>query len=414
MRDVGSPDSFINMGFYFMVAACLQRRVWTSSNERPLFPNPYYVLCGPPGIGKGMVLKPIEKMLKSFRTEGAPKSIDDANDAQYMAVPVAASSITYEQLTRVMAKSVRRINYDKVDEQGRKALGIYTHASLCFCLEEMSSLFRKKAEDVAKFLLVAFDSGDYDYETKNNGQDRIRKCCLALIGGTTPSFMEQSFNDAILTDGWSSRTIFIYEHFNRFDEMFIPESTPEQAEARDRVQKHLEKLTHLYGFVDFSDDAKVFLETWWAEIGLPAKYAAEPKMQHYFARKKAHILKLCMAIHFSECPRIEPMTVATAERAIAILADLEKRMPNALSAGVKNPLAIVQKKIVEILSKAPEYMKTYSELWKMLNEDARELELKEAIRTLVAHKKIETVIKNSEIHHRLTALGATDLVKRKV
>ncbi len=412
MRDVWSPDSFINMGFFFMVGATLQRRVWTSSNERPMFPNNYYVLCGPPGIGKGLVLKPITDVLKSFKVENAPKDTEAGNEAAAMAIPVAASSITYEKLCQVMAKSVRRINYPKLDDQGRPAVGIYTHSSLAFCLEEMSSLFRKKAEDVAKFLLIAFDSGDYDYETKNNGQDRIRKCCLSLIGGTTPSFLEQATNDALMNDGWSSRTIFIYEHFNRFESMFLPEPDAEQKQALVEIRNHLEKLTKLYGFIDFSEDARAYLETWWTTEGLPAKYAAEAKMQHYFARKKVHLMKLAMAIHFSENATIFPMTVATCERAVQILKDLEKRMPQALAAGIKNPLARIQKTIVQMLVKAPEYRMPYSELWRLMTEDAREVELKEAMRTLCAHKKLEQLNIAGITWYQLTPLGATDLVER--
>jgi len=195
MRDVTSPDSFVDMGFYYMINAALQRRVWVQPEHSALFPNLYLILVGAPGIGKGLVLKQVSSFLKYHKLKDIDKSEEELEkerllygetiqeakvsvtesaspngkintDIDPLLFPVAAEATTYEALLRAYTKILRTHKLPTGEtHQFCNIQGVYLHKSLCFCLEEISSLFQKNANKVADFLLAAYDCGDYTYET---------------------------------------------------------------------------------------------------------------------------------------------------------------------------------------------------------------------------------------------------------
>ena len=69
LREVTSPQSFIDFGFVYLVSSYLQRRVWTNADHQKLFPNVYIILVGDPGIGKGLVIKPVTEFLKGHKLD---------------------------------------------------------------------------------------------------------------------------------------------------------------------------------------------------------------------------------------------------------------------------------------------------------------------------------------------------------
>lgn len=384
MKDITSPQSFIDFGWYYTVAAALQRRVWCGPEHKPIFPNIYVILVAPPGVGKGLVIKEVEYLLRYHYLEdpNAPaKAAPDANvttvdphvvaainAANYaqatngemkrtmkkpLLIPLAANATTFEALVRSMTKATRRINYMKHDEKlGKNVLQIYTHCSLAFCLEEISSLFRRHTEDVANFLLQAYDCGNYEYDTKTQGNDEIHRCCLNFFGGTTPVFMESTFNDKLLNDGFSSRTWFIVEQRNRFDKLLIPPLSPEQTEARAHLAEHVKRLSKLYGHIEYETEAWKWLEHWWEQPDRP-RANKSPKLDAYYGRKNIHSQKLAQILHFSEdadmnehgAP-LRKITLATVKRAVALLDEREESMHLALNFEGNNPLATVGKKMM--------------------------------------------------------------------
>src|SRR5437899_153738 len=64
-----SPDCYIDFSFYNMIAAALQRRVWTGPKHSPLFANHYTILVGEPGVGKGLPIKEVTKIIKYHKLQ---------------------------------------------------------------------------------------------------------------------------------------------------------------------------------------------------------------------------------------------------------------------------------------------------------------------------------------------------------
>lgn len=379
-----APNSFIDFGFYYLIAAALQRRVWLGSESRPLFPNIYVMLVGRAGIGKGIVIKPVSKILKYHKKsllkhqeslkektelelaieklEGATfdsgvKAPSKKREADDMLIPIAPDATTYEALCASLAGAFRAINFTRPD--GKK--GVYGHSSLAFTSEEAGALFRKKTEDVVNLLLQAYDCGDYTKETKTQGCDYIKKCCLNFLAGTTPDFMQQIFNDDLINQGFSSRTFFIFAINNRKYVWQTGEETEEQKQAERDLIAHVLNLTKLYGQMSFDAEANEYLRNWWeqeqVENLMTWRKNVSNKLDAYYARKDIHFKKMCIIIHLSEIS-IDPNNLAATDMVIkmptvirvkTILEEAEASMHYALQLSSNNPLAPVTRKVIKHL-----------------------------------------------------------------
>ena len=428
MSGVSSPQSYIDFGFYYLIAASLQRRVWTGPDQKRLYPNQYVTLVGEPGLGKGLVIEPVSYMLRYHKLEinGQQKTtVDNSLDhalaeSNYeratkikspekpLLFPVAADATTYEALVTALARATRGISYKVYDDTLQKFTSkAYLHCSLAFCLEEISSLFRRKTEDTVNLLIKMYDCGDYEKETKTQGIDFVKQGCLNFLGGTTPSFMEATFNDHLLNDGYSSRCWFIYESANRFNTLTIPTLTEEQKQYRVDLLAHIKKLSYLYGHIDFEQDAWNWLENWYKNIHPKTRPNTSPKLIPYYARKNIHVQKMAIAVHCAEDAEMNEdkspknkIKLASCQRAMHLLDDAELRAHYALSFNGNNPLAVVSKKMIKFLrANGPQ---TGRDLHTQVWDDVRGHEFNEIIDYLTRNRTIELTEENNVKRWKLT------------
>lgn len=414
MKDVTSPDSFIEMGFYGLIASALQRRVYLGSDERPLFGNQYIILVADAGIGKNLVLGPVSSILKHHKLERfkvpQKQEVDNMSTTEQLDAvqalmaemtaannehlngqfnrlqkleepllfPIAADALTFEALVRTHARSLRSIFPDKYLDSRLLKSKLYTHASLCFCLEEISSLFRKHTEDVVNYLIKAFDCGEYTYETKNKGTDRVKNSCLNLIAGTTPAFMRETFNDKLLNEGFSSRTVFVYGTESRFYRFDVAKHSAEQIVAKQQLIDFVKKLSILFGPVTYSPEAYEYMKEYVENIlgRQRQRINASPKLISYYARKNIHVQKMAMAIHFSESTEME-IQIETVQAAVKLLEGIELNMDKALNIGGRNPLGKTSDRVFKFLQTTGP--KTDVEIWTEFIDDITKKELEEVI-----------------------------------
>jgi hypothetical protein len=231
--------------------------------------------------------------------------------------------------------------------------GIYTHASIAFILDEVVSLLNRDAEKINTFLLSAYDakSTTYKRNTKHQGNDHIVNCCVNIIGGTQPDVFNKVASQAILGNGFLSRTFLLHGGGPRHRRMFRPAPTEAQLEARRRIDEYVLKLTTVYGEVEYEPEAREFFRRWyeepsWLDQGITNR---DPKLTHYFARKHVHAQKLAMIKHFSEGIDPRPISMATVESVIAMLARWETLMHRCFGVGGRNDLAVTARNIVAML-----------------------------------------------------------------
>jgi len=427
-----SPDNYRRWGFLYLIAAALQRRVWCPPEHDKLFANMFVTLVGKPGLGKGGVIRAVSNLLTQHKLEDVNSHLtnkeglteeektvaaaiaeQDYKNAQSEAemgrstkqavekallIPVAADAVTYEALVQSMAHSYRRINFIAWDEKLQKnKMNIYGHSSLCFCLEEIASLFRKHTDNLVNFLIQAYDCGEnYEYQTKTSGRDRIRRVCLNFFGGTTPDFMQNTFDEKLLSQGYSSRTFYIFAIRNRKAVFFRPELTAEQRAYRDELSAHVKKLTELYGQVQLDNETCQFLEEWIRQDAEnPLKRASKSvKLEAYYARKNIHIMKVAMALHFGETTDMH-IPKSTFEAAIALLHEEEKTMHLALMMGNNNPLARTSQKVLSYIRDNGK--KNFNELLVEFWGEVRKPELEEVLNFLDQTDQLTTVQEADEI-----------------
>jgi len=422
-KGIPAPQNFIDWGYYYLIATCLQRRVWCFSDEDKCYANMYVCLVGPPGTGKGLVTKRLIEILRYWKQEVAlqhkngqstlseseSKMADALAQSDLKAAedvelngkksglekpnlyPVAADAVTYEALVQSMAQCYRRVTYTEFDKTiGKDVMRVQGHSSLCFVLDEISSLFRKRTEDVSNFLLTAYGCGeDYTYKTKTQGTDRIRRLCLNFIGGTTPDFMQSTFDDQLIGNGYSSRTFFIYATKPRFAVFRMAELTAEQVQYKKDIIDHILKLYFLFGECRVDKETEDFmLEYMKQDLEHPEKRINKStKMVPYYARKNIHITKLAMALHFGDSTDMH-IPLSRFKQAIEILDKEERTMHLALTLDGDNPLAKPSRKILEHLQRVGK--DTFTSILADFYGHLRKSELEEVLEALQQTEQITT------------------------
>lgn len=421
MRDIPSPQSYVDFGLYYMIAAALQRRVWTGASHEPIFPNIYPILCGKPGIGKTRVIEKVgeflsyhkKKPIKELDYRASPSDSKTVNGNAFHVKGQKASKFdnqlfacgpnaaTWQKLVTSMAQSFEGGKF-KNHHTGKEES--YVYSSVYYTLGELSTLFKKNTEDICNFLTAAYDCGNYRYSTEKRGDDEIVKCCLNFMAGTTPSFIQEAFKDSILTDGFSSRTFFIFEYANRFQKIFQEELDTDQKLARIDLLDHLKNLSRLYGYCPFSKEAKDYLTKWWQ--GFPTSRRVNPsfKLDSYYSRKDLHTEKMSLIVHYMEPEGLKSpvITMNDVLKAMRILDKIEKNMHFALNFRGQNPLAGPSHKVIELLRTNSRSQNTFDTIHEHLWEELRKPELEETLGALTNMGKVETeTLQSGKIIYKL-------------
>ena len=389
-QNLFSPQSYIDAGWLFCVNAALQRRVWIGSLESwAIFPNLYLVLVGPPAVGKGLVLSACKRILTKHRWVPDPGSkYSQLLEAQYL-FPPGPSDITYQALCKELSASIRRFTYKT--PEGEK---IYSHSSMAFVLPEIKSLFKRqeKNDKLPTLLLTAYDCEDYDYITITRERDLIRAPCLSLFGGCVPEWLLEAYTHELFTDGFVSRTIFIFETCPRIESFHLQPTSGAQEKAFEELSDHLLKLSTIFGPLNYQPDTFAFLEDWYKNSHIPKVKQANPKMQTYLGRKRAHLQKIAMAFHFSEKLDLT-LTTEDFQKAIEFLDYLETNMDLGFRAVGRNVYAGLYKNILKYIESSGKEWVSPSELLIEFHSEVNLEELVKILAELVFVGKLKT---NSE------------------
>lgn len=419
---LSSPDSFLDWSWLYIVGAALQRRVWMGPENQPCYANKYVILVGAPGIGKGLSIREVTDFLKHWKLEDVMKVVSDpkiaenkdfkqqvemSNQSQLdkaqekefqggqkrgemfkpLLFPVCADAITYEALVQAVGECYRYINY--IDNNGK--LKPYGHSSLCFSLQELSSLLRKRTNDTVNYLLGLYDCPvDYEYSTLTRGKDRVRRGCLNIIAGTTPSFMQGTFDEKLMDEGFTSRTFYVFANKNRKNQFWIPPLTDSQKTFKSELLDHVRQLSTLYGPCVIDDTTADFLQHWWDEQEKNKHTRANKslKMVPYYSRKNIHVMKIAMAMHFGESLDMN-IPLERFKEAIAFLEKEERNMHLALTLEGNNPQSKISRKLLEFLSAGKkDFVTMLAEIWPLSMGNAKK-DLEEVIDFLVTTNQIE-------------------------
>jgi len=333
-KNVQSPQPFVDAAFYFMIGAALQRRVWFGDLDfHAVFPNQYIAFIGPASAGKSLITSPMKELLELHADVKAPEDDlaaellgEDAETnrkgARQPLIYIAPNSTTFEQFTQETSRVAYLHRY--IDSAGRRKA--YHHSSLVFILDELTSIFKKNAEQLSDFLLEAYNGGKkYVRKLKHSDTDFCTNMCISLLGNTTLGKFQSLQNQDILSDGFMARTIIVYGVEKRFHLYSIPPLSEDQKAAKARLQTYIRQLNTVYGPVTLNDEAKEYIHHHFELHPNLVHTNKHPMLDEYYGRKNLHHQKILFAVHFARTTDMV-ITRQDAEAATEHLAKLEKDM----------------------------------------------------------------------------------------
>jgi len=409
LKDLESPDLFIDWTFYAMISASLQRRVaweeWPHQcSPTCQFPNIYVIFIGPPGVGKTSAATFAKEIFKGF---GGFERIEDKYKRR---ISIAPSSASVEQLWRYMNSNPAVVKGDALppNPDGSKAAPYISTPLAFLCAGELGSLFRENTQDLVTFVTEGWDCGDFHRETKTQGVDFLKSMCLTLLGAATPNWVKEVSKTGLLQAGFTARTIFVYAEQQRQRKLEYV-YTAEQIEQWKLLTEHIRKITDpkLYGPVRVTPEAREFFKHWY-ESGAWDKNRInkDESLEDYYTRKKLHIMRLSMVIHFADSTTLE-VTLDDIKKAMALLARTEPDMHIALNRqSVANPSSKVARLIKERLHTDTvngEWVNEGKLLSLVFNEcDGGRVTFNEAVQFLIDCGDVNTTIRNGKSVYRLS------------
>ena len=212
--------------------------------------------------------------------------------------------------------------------------------------------------------------------------------------------MQETFDDQLLTEGFSSRTFFIFATQNRKNVMWIPELSAEQEKYKQELIDHVAKLAYLYGPVEVDRETKNWLEDWWNNCQI-ARPNPNIKLNPYYARKNIHVIKLAAAMHFGESVEMK-IPLDTFKQTIEFLDKEETKMHYALGLDNNNPLSKPARKILKYIESAGKQTRKalLAEFWNDLPNGVNDLdEILEYLQSMSKLTKVDVSQSGISVTH---------------
>lgn len=392
-QDLESPQLFIDWTYYGLISAVLRRQVCI--NGRPdmrqsnlIFPNLFLIFVAGPGVGKSIAMSEAKRVIQSF------DGFDKSGKATSL-IRLGPSSVTLEALLRYLNLGYTTYNVPKAlcGVDGK----VYTYASVALMRgEELGTLLREDTHDLVSFLCEGWDCGDFHRETKTQGVDYIRNMCITLLGACTPEWVRENLSSSILSTGLSARTIFVFgpeKRKRQFDIQF----SQEQLAALEQVKTHIKNLSQVYGQVIIPPDVMDWCRDWYENKAKPLN--PNKKLRDYYERKKIHLMKLAMLIHFADNLSLT-LTQNDFDQALDLLARTERDMHIALSGSGSNPAYSLATAIAKFLKDRGHT--TYRKLLLEFFDEGDEETIKAALQFLLETKQVATSAASGEMTYSIS------------
>lgn len=300
-----SNDPFRRWSAIGVLAAALERKVWIISQQRPIYPNLYIFLVGPPGIGKTAALKLGHDLFKPMT--------DSTDSGQHHTARV---SLTKASLMDELATANRIVDKANIDFN---ALFIPSF--------ELGALIPQYDPDFLNALTYLYDGILYDEKRRGNKDPLvIPNPCVTLIGCTTPSYLTSTMPVGAWDQGFLSRVIIIFSDLTEIKPLNLNEEvSSDNPQLIEDLMHDLRIIGQRYGKMTFTVRARDYINDWMNDLRTKTA-PAHPRLQHYNTRRPIHLLKNCMiACADSGEPEITEENVGTA---LSWLTEAECTMPN--------------------------------------------------------------------------------------
>ena len=350
-----SPMVFVDWAFYGMVSSCLQSRIWLNQRGHTKFtnvsflPNIYAILVGKPGIGKSISAYTSKLFINKLPRIRRVRI--DGPAMMKQRIHVAPDSITPQALLVCIAKETRVIQ-DKNNGYFSEGPNRTTNPLAFLVCDEFGSLLSQEegTKNLVTFLNHAWDGRAYNRVTKTQGSDIIKNPRTTMIACCTPDWVQDNMNNNVLKQGFAARSIWIFGDQKRAKSLFY--TAPEHAEQYEKeILEHLTKISEqdFFGPCFLTEEAEAWYSNWY-KTESDNYVNNDPKLQDYYSRKKAHIIKLAMVIHYSD-NLDNQISLSTLQRAKNALEEVEPTMHIAMCASGGNKNKVLADRIIHFIKK---------------------------------------------------------------
>lgn len=282
------------------VAGALERRVFISTAQSPVYPNLFLLLVAPPGVGKSIAIDPIAQLWRDTKK-----------------LHVAPDSVTKASLVDSIAKADRKILIPPAS--------LLEYHSLACCASELGVLMPSHDLEFLSFLNAMFDNRpNYREERRTLGRSiDISRPQMTILAGSQPGFMASLFPEEAWAMGTTSRMIMVYSGESPRIELF--DQAPKSTKGYGDLVVQLTRMCDLLGEATCTQEAKIKIREWYNAGCEPVP--EHSKLEHYKIRRILFILKLVVV---SAVSRTGGLVVdgPDVDRALAWLFDAEKKMPD--------------------------------------------------------------------------------------
>jgi energy-coupling factor transporter ATP-binding protein EcfA2 len=343
------------------------------------------LFVGPPACGKSRVVSMIADLIEDNELKIMSK--DKKHTAPLF--PFTADSITAEALSEYLAKECTKIF---TTDDGKD----YVHASCTMLVEELGVFLKKRTEDTVNMLNQLYDARNYRYYTKQKGKDDVKNVCVSLVAGTTPSFIRECFNENLISQGFTSRFVVVYQEQPRFLRQFTG-FTDDQLQARADLVKHMKALSKRCGPVPMSEECAAYHKRRY-ESGsyIHNRINTSPKLDMYYARKNIHLQKLALCIQMGKSADSQEIELESFKQAEKFIAETEIFMHLSYDLTGRNAVHEFTRKLADYIGNSPDGI-SHKRVWLDWHSDLKKDELEAAIEFLMQTDQITAAKKNGKL-----------------
>lgn len=292
-----APETYHLWTGLSVLASAVRRNVWLDQGIYLLYPNIFVILVAPPGkVGKSTVLRMGKKLLQK---------VEEVN--------LGPDSVTAEELVRQMGMAYN---------DGQSAMSIFS--------SELSSLIEPSGIKMLQILTDLYDCDPnpkgWSRATKTQGKDTIKNPVLNLLGATTPSWIAEGFPEQVISHGFTSRTIFVYEDQTRFANPF---PDPADKNLTNALVADLKNISRIEGEFTWTEEARKMYADKYGDIRETSP--EDHRIEGYHYRKRTHILKVAMLLSLADDDELK-IRQKDIRAAIDLLEMVEENMPKTFSA----------------------------------------------------------------------------------
>jgi hypothetical protein len=296
---------------------------------------------------------------------------------------MAAEAITREALIRELKTCT---NTQASDD------AMYMHSSLTIFSQELTVFLGYSNMQLMADLCDWFDCRDmWTYRTKSQGVDEIHGVWVNLIGGTTPELIQTTLPRDAIGGGLTARMILVFAP-RKGKTISIPHLTTEERSLGLLLEAELERINMLSGAFKVSQDFIDYWMEWYPEQDKNPPFE-DSRFTGYIERRGMHTLKLSMILNASRTSEMI-VTKYDLDRAIMLLGQVEKRMPQVFTGFGKNPSSDVMSQVMAFCSQHPDT--TMTEIMNHFYQDADKRTMDGIVLTLESMDFIRRTITPTE------------------